>query len=86
LASAQSEGASLCYRIYLPRRRDPPGSDNHLVTYTPPLTEYDRINANDGGVAELMLNSAEKLACADFLICPITRFTSCAIDRRVRGK
>jgi aspartate racemase len=76
IVACSAEGASLCYRTICHEGAIRMGKDNHpeVSMHTHSLAEYMKyINANDwAGVAELMLNSAEKLARAgaDFLICP----------------
>jgi aspartate racemase len=76
IVACSAEGAALCYRTIclegtqlLGRHRHPPVS-----MHTNPLAEYMKfVDANDwAGVAELMMDSAERLARAgaDFLICP----------------
>jgi len=76
IVACTAEGASLCYRTICHEGAIRMGQDNHpeVSMHTIALVEYLKcIYANDwAGVAELMLNSAEKLARAgaDFLICP----------------
>ena len=76
IVACSAEGASLCYRTVCHEGAIRMGMDNHpeVSMHTHSLAEYMKfINANDWvGVADLMLNSAEKLAKAgaDFLICP----------------
>lgn len=76
IVACSAEGASLCYRTICAEGAQRLGPHMHpeVSMHTPPLSEYmARIDRNDwGGVGELMLASAEKLAAigADFLICP----------------
>src|ERR1041385_8893927 len=76
IVACSAEGASLCYRTVCHEGAIRMGIDNHpeVSMHTHSLAEYMKfINANDWvGVADLMLNSAEKLAKAGaaFLICP----------------
>src|SRR5882724_3639221 len=76
IVACTAEGASLCYRTICHEGAARMGKDHHpeVSMHTICLAEYLKcIYANDwAGVAELMLNSAEKLAKAgaDFLICP----------------
>jgi len=76
IVACSTEGAALCYRTIslvgaeMLGRHDHPEVSLHSFS----LAQYMKyIDAGDwAGVAELMLSSAEKLACAgaDFLICP----------------
>jgi aspartate racemase len=76
IVACTAEGASLCYRTICHEGAIRMGKDNHpeVSMHTIALAEYLKcINDNNWvGVAELMLNSADKLARAgaDFLICP----------------
>ncbi|HSS96018.1 MAG TPA: amino acid racemase [Terriglobales bacterium] len=76
IVACTAEGASLCYRTICHESAIRMGKDNHpeVSMHTIALAEYLKcVNDNNWvGVAELMLNSAEKLARAgaDFLICP----------------
>lgn len=76
IAACSAEGASLCYRTICAEAEARLGPHTHpeITMHTPPLGDYVAcLNAgNMNGVANLMLNSAEKLARvgADFVICP----------------
>lgn len=76
IVACSAEGAALCYRTICAEGARRLGAHRHpeLSMHTPPLAEYVAcLERGDlGGVAELMLRSAEKLAQsgADFLICP----------------
>jgi aspartate racemase len=76
IVGCSAEGAALCYRTICIEGAELLGGHDHpeVSVHTYSLGEYvRRIDADDwGGVGELMLGSAEKLArCgADFLICP----------------
>lgn len=76
IAACSAEGAALCYRTICLEGTQLLGRHNHpqVSMHTNPLAEYMKfVEANDwAGVAELMMDSAEKLARAgaDFLICP----------------
>ncbi len=77
IVACSSPGAALCYRIictegekFLGRRYAHP----EVTLHNYPFSEYMRyIGSGDwGGVADLMVSSARKLASvgADFIICP----------------
>src|SRR5204862_3095950 len=74
--ACSAEGAALCYRTICLEGAELLGRHDHpeVSMHTHSLAKYmNCIYANDwGGVAELMISSAEKLAKAgaDFLICP----------------
>jgi aspartate racemase len=76
IVACSAEGAALCYRTICLEGAQLLGRHNHpqVSMHTNPLAEYMKfVEANDwAGVAELMMDSAEKLsrAGADFLICP----------------
>ena len=76
IVACSAEGAALCYRTVCLEGAAVMGRHAHpeVSLHTHSLADYMRcIYADDWqGVAELMLSSAEKLACigADFLICP----------------
>jgi aspartate racemase len=76
IVACSTEGAALCYRTVSLEGTQTIGRHNHpeVSLHSFSLAEYmKKIDANDwAGVAELMLQSAEKLgkAGADFLICP----------------
>jgi aspartate racemase len=76
IVACSAEGAALCYRTICTEGAELLGPHAHpeVSMHTPPLADYmERIYRNDwAGVAELMLDSAHKLAAtgADFLICP----------------
>ncbi len=76
IVACTAEGASLCYRTICAEGPETLGPDAHpeISIHTPSLAEYVRHldNGDEEGVAELMLDSAEKLSSigADFLICP----------------
>ena len=76
IVACSAEGAALCYRTVCLEGAAVMGRHAHpeVSLHTHSLAEYMRcIYADDWqGVADLMLSSAEKLACigADFLICP----------------
>jgi len=76
IVACSAEGASLCYRTICTEGPALLGSHAHpeISMHTPSLADYvARLGRGDlGGVGELMLASAEKLARigADFLICP----------------
>src|SRR5579864_4665047 len=76
IVACSAEGAALCYRTVCLEGAAVMGRHAHpeVSMHTHPLADYMRcIYAGDWqGVADLMLSSAEKLACigADFLICP----------------
>lgn len=76
VVACSAEGAALCYRTICLEGAQLLGKHNHppVSMHTNPLAEYMRfVEANDwAGVAELMMDSAERLARAgaDFLICP----------------
>ena len=76
IVACSAEGAALCYRTICAEGEQHFGPHGHpeVSMHTPPLSAYvrhlDRLDWQ--GVAELMLDSARKLAAAgaDFLICP----------------
>ncbi len=74
--ACSAEGAALCYRTICQEGAQFLGAHGHpeVTLHCAPLAEYmERIYRSDWhGVAEVMLESAEKLkkAGADFLICP----------------
>lgn len=77
IAACSAEGAALCYRTICteaPQLLGAAHAHPEVSMHTPSLAEYmERIYKGDWqGVAELMLESAHKLATigADFLICP----------------
>jgi aspartate racemase len=76
IVACSAEGAALCYRTVCLEGTQLLGRHNHppVSMHTNPLAEYMKfVDANDwAGVAELMMDSAERLARAgaDFLICP----------------
>jgi aspartate racemase len=76
IVACSAEGAALCYRTICLEGAQLLGRHNHpeISMHTKPLAEYMKfVDANDwAGVAELMMDSAAKLARAgaDFLICP----------------
>jgi aspartate racemase len=76
IVACSAEGAALCYRTICTEGPRWLGPHRHpeVSVHTPPLAAYvDRLERGDlHGVAELMLDSANKLAKigADFLICP----------------
>ena len=76
VVACSAEGAALCYRTICLEGAQLLGRHNHpeISMHTHPLAEYMKfVDANDwAGVAELMMDSAAKLARAgaDFLICP----------------
>jgi len=76
IVACSAEGAALCYRTLCTEGAALLGPHAHpeVSMHTPPLAHYmERIYRDDwAGVAELMLDSAHKLAAigADFLICP----------------
>lgn len=76
IVACTAEGASLCYRTICAEGPDILGRHAHpeVSIHTPSLALYvDRLDEGDReGVAQLMFESAEKLARAgaDFLICP----------------
>jgi len=76
IVACSAEGAALCYRTVCLEGSVLLGTHKHpeVSLHTHPLAEYmDFVRAGDwAGVAQLMLSSAEKLACggADLLICP----------------
>jgi aspartate racemase len=76
IVACSAEGAALCYRTICLEGALLLGRHNHpqVSMHTNPLADYMKcVDANDwAGVAELMMDSAEKLARAgaDFLICP----------------
>ena len=76
IVACSAEGAALCYRTIVHEGDGRFGAHGHpeITLSSLPLSRYlERIERNDWpGVAELMLDSARKLAAAgaDFLICP----------------
>jgi aspartate racemase len=76
IVACSAEGAALCYRTICVEGADLLGEHDHpeVSMHTHSLAEYMKCIYRDDwqGVAELMLDSAEKLASigADFLICP----------------
>ena len=76
IVACSAEGASLCYRTICQEGAALLGPHAHpeISMHTPSLANYvARLDAGDlEGIAELMLDSAGKLAAAgaDFLICP----------------
>jgi aspartate racemase len=76
IVACSAEGAALCYRTICVEGASLMGAHAHpeVSMHTVPLADYVRyLDAADlGGVAELMLTSARKLAAAgaDFLVCP----------------
>jgi aspartate racemase len=76
IVACSAEGAALCYRTICLEGAERMGLHNHpeVSLHTHPLAEYMKCITHDdwAGVAELMMSSAEKLACAgaDFLVCP----------------
>jgi aspartate racemase len=76
IVGCSAEGAALCYRTICSEGAALLGPHAHpdVSLHTPSLAAYVRcLDAGDlGGVAELMLGSARRLAVAgaDFLICP----------------
>jgi aspartate racemase len=76
MVACSAEGAALCYRTICIEGPQLLGAHAHpeVSMHTHSFADYmDCIHRDDWqGVAELMLSSADKLACigADFLICP----------------
>ena len=76
IVGCSAEGAALCYRTVCAEGAGLLGAYGHpeVTMHTPPLAAYVHcLESGDvAGVAELMLDSARKLARAgaDFLICP----------------
>ena len=76
IVACSAEGAALCYRTIVHEGGERLGGHRHpeVTLSSLPLSRYmGRVEENDWpGVAELMLESARKLAAAgaDFLICP----------------
>ena len=76
IVACSAEGAALCYRTICAEgaQRLGPHAHPEVSMHTPSFARYmDRIHVGDWqGVAELMLESAGKLAAigADFLVCP----------------
>lgn len=76
IVACSTEGAALCYRTISLEGAALLGEHDHpeVSLHSHSLAKYmHHVRANDwAGVAELILSSAEKLACAgaDFLICP----------------
>lgn len=76
IVACSAEGAALCYRTICTEGAELLGPHNHpeITMHTPPFAQYVT-HLESGyveGVADLMLDSAQKLAKsgADFLICP----------------
>jgi aspartate racemase len=76
IVACSHEGAAICYRTICLEAQERMGEGNHpeVTMHTQPLAEYmRRIRAGDWEkVAELMLDSARKVAAAgaEFAICP----------------
>ena len=76
IVACSAEGAALCYRTICVEGAQVLGAHDHpeVSMHTHSLAQYMKCVARDdwGGVGELMLSSANKLAKigADFLICP----------------
>jgi aspartate racemase len=76
IVACSSEGAALCYRTICAGGANLLGSHRHppVSLHTPCFEDYMELLRRDdwNGVAELMLDSANKLAAtgAEFLICP----------------
>lgn len=76
IVACSAEGAALCYRTICSEAPALLGAHAHpeISMHTPPFADYvERLGDDDWpGVADLMLESASKLAAigADFLICP----------------
>jgi len=76
IVACSYEGAALCYRTICREAQERMGEDNHpeVTMHTQPLAEYMKaVRADDWAkVADLMLDSARKLAAAgaEFAICP----------------
>jgi len=77
IVACSAEGAALCYRTICTEGAvllDRPHAHPEVSMHTPSLADYVAcLDRSDwGGVADLMLGSAHKLAAigADFLICP----------------
>jgi aspartate racemase len=76
IVACSTEGAALCYRTISLEGAQQLGPHDHpdVSLHSHSLAKYMQyVRVNDWpGVAELMLSSADKLACAgaDFLICP----------------
>jgi aspartate racemase len=76
IVACSTEGAALCYRTISLEGAQAMGAHDHpeVSLHSHPLAKYmQHVRTGDwAGVAELMLDSAEKLghAGADFLICP----------------
>lgn len=76
IVACSAEGAALCYRTVCAQGAQRRGANGHpeVSMHTPPFAAYvECLERGDWpGVAELMLDSARKLAAigADFLICP----------------
>ncbi|MEO1092603.1 MAG: amino acid racemase [Pseudomonadota bacterium] len=89
IVGCSAEGAALCYRTICAEGADALGPFAHpeVSMHTPSLAAYvaclDR--GDVGGVADLMVDSATKLAAAgaDFLVCPDNTIHQ-AFDRVVR--
>ncbi len=88
IVGVSAEGAALCYRTICVEGSELLGRHDHpeVTLHTHPLARYmEAIEAGDwGGVAELMLDSASRLAAvgAELLICP--DYTVPAADGRRR--
>jgi len=76
IVACSAEGAALCYRTICAEGAELLGEHGHpeISMHSPPFSRYSAcLQRNDWrGVAELMLDSANRLASigADFLICP----------------
>ena len=76
IVACSAEGAALCYRTICSEGAELLGEHGHpeISMHSPPFSRYSAcLRRNDWhGVAELMLDSANRLASigADFLICP----------------
>lgn len=76
IVACSAEGAALCYRTICSEAPELLGPHTHpeVSMHTPSFSEYvERLDRDDrAGVADLMLDSANRLAQigADFLICP----------------
>jgi len=74
IVACSAEGAALCYRTVCAEAAQRPGAHPEVALHSHPLADYVRcIDRDDwSGVAELMLDSARKLAAigAELLICP----------------
>jgi len=76
IVACSAEGAALCYRTICLEGKNVMGRHNHpeITMHTHPLSEYmNYIEKDDwGGIADLMISSANKLSKvgAEFAICP----------------